>query len=150
METLRLTWMRYDSSTPPLTKFEKTKAVAPALSLPERRIDRSTHANSFEVTVALWHASTGCGEMADLRGSWVWADSSVCRLSTQLTGRFSRHRLSGILLHKIFRSDCNVPFVTPDLVKRLSSVRACTTFLPLQALKVNVSQSQGTTSTVWF
>lgn len=71
---------------------------------------------------------------------------------------FSRHHLLGILLHKIFAvipicaSDCNVPVMTPNLVKQLSGMRAGTTgtFLPLQSLKVNVSQLQSSTSTVWL
>lgn len=107
MEMLRVT--RLDSSMPPVTTCERRRSSpAPALSLGGRRIDRSTRANSFEVTVALWPASTGSSEMADLRGTWASSDSSVCRPSPQLTGRFSRHRLFGVLLHKIFSSHPNL------------------------------------------
>lgn len=45
---------RLYSSMPPVTTFERRRSsLAPALSLGGRRIDGSTRANSFEVTVAL-------------------------------------------------------------------------------------------------
>lgn len=126
-------------STPACHRYQHLKgwrpSPDPALSLPGPQIDRSTRANSFEVTAAVKWQIWEEPECDPTAPSVIYHRSLPAAFHAAVSS--SSYCIKSSRPPPSSGSDCNVPFVTPNLVKRHSGVRACTTFLPLQALKVN-------------